>query len=194
MPRKWKWLVLLTAWLALDGWVARRWWMFRREHRAEPLIVEASERYGMDPALIKAVIWRESDFKAGARGAAGELGLMQVSELAGQEWADAEGVTDYDHSYLLDGRRNTVAGTWYLRKLLRRYQTTDNPVAYALADYNAGRSRVLRWNKGAAATNSTAFLAAIDFPGTRAYVLAVLKQRDHYRRELEVAPEAFSQR
>ena len=48
-----------------------------------------------------------------------------------------------------------MAGTWYLRKLLRRYPRADDPVVYALADYNAGRTHVLRWNKGPAATNVT---------------------------------------
>ena len=38
--------------------------------------------------------------------------------------------------------KNTLAGTWYLRKLLGRYQQTDNAMAYALADYNAGRTHV----------------------------------------------------
>jgi soluble lytic murein transglycosylase len=69
-----------------------------------------------------------------------------------------------------------------LRKLLGRYKHTDNPMAYALADYNAGRSNVLRWNKGLAATNSQAFLKQIDFPSTKTYVRAVLTRYAHYRR------------
>lgn len=194
MGRTWKWLALLSGWLVLDGWVARHWWASRREHRAESVILEAAGRFGMDPALIKAVVWRESRFNPAARGRAGEMGLMQVGELAAQEWADAEGLRGHEHADLLDPRRNALAGTWYLRKLIGRYTNTDNPTAYALADYNAGRSHVLRWNKGPAATNSAAFLSAIDFPGTRAYVLAVLRQREQYRREFQEVDERFSQR
>ena len=44
-----------------------------------------------------------------------------------------------------------------------------------------GRSNVLRWKKGAASTNSAAFLAQLDFPGTRKYVEAVMKRYAHYR-------------
>ena len=70
---------------------------------------------------------------------------------------------------------------WYLRKLLRRYLQTDNPLAYALADYNAGRGNVLKWNYGGAATNSAAFIRQIGFPGTRAYVQAVVARYQAYR-------------
>jgi len=41
----------------------------------------------VEPALIKAVAWRESKFDTHARGRAGEIGLMQLREEAAQEWA-----------------------------------------------------------------------------------------------------------
>jgi soluble lytic murein transglycosylase-like protein len=50
-----------------------------------------------------------------------------------------------------------------------------------LADYNAGRTHVLRWNKGAAKTNSEAFLAQMDYPGTRKYAQNVMKQYESYK-------------
>ena len=78
-------------------------------------------------------------------------------------------------------KRSTLAGTWYFRKLLKRYAHTDNPIPYALADYNAGRGNVLKWNQGAAVTNSVAFIAQIGFPGTRDYVQSVLRRYAHYR-------------
>ena len=76
---------------------------------------------------------------------------------------------------------NTMAGTWYLARLLKRYDGTDDPVAYALADYNAGRKNVLRWITGAARTNASAFVSQITFPGTRTYIESVQKRRDQYR-------------
>jgi soluble lytic murein transglycosylase len=72
-------------------------------------------------------------------------------------------------------------GAWYLEKLLKRYSRTDNPVPYALADYNAGRSNVLKWEHGSAATNSAAFLEQISFPGTKNYVRAVMRRYEHYQ-------------
>lgn len=52
---------------------------------------------------------------------------------------------------------------------------------YALADYNAGRGNVLKWNDGAAATNSAVFIEQIGFPGTREYVAAVTWRHAFYR-------------
>ena len=77
---------------------------------------------------------------------------------------------------------NVLVGTWYLGKLLRRYQHTDGPVAYALADYNAGRRHVLRWTEGAAATNTAVFLKEISYPGTRRYIEKVVQRLQFYRR------------
>ena len=68
-----------------------------------------------------------------------------------------------------------------LFRSLKRYQQTDNPIPYALADYNAGRSNVLRWNNEVAATNSFAFTARVDFPGTRKYVQSIMRRYEHYR-------------
>jgi soluble lytic murein transglycosylase len=106
---------------------------------------------------------------------------MQIQEAAAQEWADAERIEGFDHEQCLDPGTNTLAGTWYLKKLLKRYMLTDNPVPYALADYNAGRGNVLKWNHGLAATNSAVFVDQIGFPGTKAYVKSVMGRYAHYR-------------
>jgi soluble lytic murein transglycosylase len=127
------------------------------------------------------VIWQESRFDQFARGKAGEIGMMQIMEETAFEWADAERLKDFKHEELWNASKNIHAGTFYLAKVMKRYTNTDNALPYALADYNAGRSHVLRWNKGAAATNSEAFLAKMDYPGTRKYALSVIKQYRHYQ-------------
>lgn len=155
--------------------------IYWREHRFDGAIAAAARRYQMDPALIKAVIWQESRFNPNARGTAGELGLMQVREIAALEWASSEHILPFDHAACLNPATNALAGTWYLKKTLSRYQQTDDPVPYALADYNAGRGNVLKWRAGSAITNSAAFINQIGFPSTKAYVRSVLKRREHYQ-------------
>src|SRR5262249_6262945 len=137
-------------------------------------------RYQVDPSLVKAVVWRESRFRASARGRVGEIGLMQIRELTGKEWAAAEKVSGFSARHLFDPETNTRVGAWYLAHLLKRYRETDNPAVFALADYNAGRTHVLRWNQGEAKTSSRAFLHHMDFPGTRDYVEAILNRCHHY--------------
>lgn len=179
VKRKWLWLLPLL--LVVDALLLYWWFNQQREHSQDGVILQAARRYGVDPALVKAVVWRESRFEAKAKGRAGEIGLMQVGEAAAREWAEAERIRIFFHRELFDPGKNTLAGAWYLRKLLRRYAPTDNPLPYALADYNAGRSNVLRWNRGAAQTNSALFIEQIDFPGTKQYVQAVLRRFEQYR-------------
>lgn len=159
------------------GFLALR---FRREHRFDGEIRLAATRYGLPPALVKALIWRESGFDAGARGGKGEIGLMQLMDFTAQDWADANRVPHFTHEHVLNPRTNTLAGCHYLARLLKRYQRTDNPYAYTLADYNAGRGNVLKWMKGAGATNAGVFLTQCEFPGTRSYVVTILERSRHY--------------
>jgi soluble lytic murein transglycosylase len=174
-------MLFLVVFLLVDAAVLLWWRRADRERRYDPQIQSAADRYGVHPALVKAVVWQESRYRADARGTKGELGLMQIRELAAREWADAEGLADFQHERLSNPALNVQAGTWYLRKLLLRYRGTDAPMIYALADYNAGRSNVLRWAKGEGSTNSAVFLAQMDYPGTRKYVDSVTARFQHYR-------------
>jgi soluble lytic murein transglycosylase len=175
--------LLLAAVLVLALAAPLAWWRYWswRDHRYDPLIRAAASRHQVDPAVVKAVIWRESRFDPSARGRAGERGLMQIREPAARDWVQAEKVAGFDPGHLLDPTTNTLAGTWYLGHLLKRYRQTDNPLPYALADYNAGRTRVLQWMQEGARTNHAEFLHRIDFPGTRRYIEAILAKHPAYR-------------
>lgn len=159
------------------------WMGTKREHRFDREIIATARKYKLEPALVKAVIWQESKFNPNAQGKAGEIGLMQIREEAAFEWADAEKIHPFEHREIFDPKKNIEAGTFYLSQLVKRYKNTDNPLPYALADYNAGRTHVLRWNKGAAKTNSEIFLSQMDFPGTRQYARNVIEKYSRYQKE-----------
>lgn len=179
---KWRRLGLILILLMVDLAIGLWWWHRWREHRYDAQIWLVAQRYKVAPALIKAVIWKESGFNPRARGRAQEIGLMQIRQPAALEWAAAEQRRDFQADDLLDPETNISAGTWYLAKLLKRYTATDHPAVYALADYNAGRSNALRWKYGTGQTNSADFLAQMDFPGTRKYIEEVLRRERYYRR------------
>lgn len=139
-------------------------------------INQAASAYQVDPKLVEAVIWKESRFFPDARGTSGELGLMQLRQLAAGEWAASEQIEPFSHDHVLHPQTNTLAGTWYLKKMLKRYEQADNPIVFALADYNAGRQHVLRWLKDSSLQNSQEFLSKMDFPTTRQYIIDIIQK------------------
>lgn len=149
------------------------WGLFYwRLHAYDKAIAEAAQAYGVDARLIRAVIWKESRFNPRRVGKLGEIGLMQVTPGAANEWAEFS-QTNCTRNDLFRPEINIRAGTWYLGRAIRYWSAKPNPLPYALAEYNAGRSNTLRW---AAADNNDAnkFWNAITYPVTRRYVQDVL--------------------
>jgi soluble lytic murein transglycosylase len=173
--KRYKWWLLGIIFLgALALWLER--WRTYRESDHDAVILAAAAKHRVPPALVKAVVWRESWFNPKAKGRSGEIGLMQIMKETGSDWAAAERVPLYVPERLYDPAKNTECGAWYLRRLLARYARTDNPLPYALAAYNAGPGNVAKWSTGAAATNSALFTRQIAFPATKKYVEAVTQR------------------
>jgi soluble lytic murein transglycosylase len=168
----------------------KNWTDYRRY---DSLIVRISAAHRVDPRLVKAVIWRESRFQSDMQGRNGERGLMQVSEIAAREWASANNVPHFEPAQLLDPATNIQVGTWYLSKALQRWNNQHDAVPFALAEYNAGRSRVDRWIRTAmqkrnGPVEAETFQASISFPSTARYVRTILARYDFYRRRGPLRP------
>lgn len=144
-----------------------------RVHRYDMLVAEAGREYGVDPGLVMAVIRRESRFDPGAVGGAGEKGLMQVTAPAAQEWAEATGVDSFVIEDLFVPEINIHAGTWYLSRAVRYWSDKADPLPYALAEYNAGRSNTKRWAQKDDG-DRIVFIDSITYPSTRRYIKDVL--------------------
>jgi hypothetical protein len=96
----------------------------------EGIIQQASQKQGLDPSLVKAVIQVESGFNPGALSSKGAVGLMQLMP----DTARLYGVKDP-----WDTAQNVKAGTAYLRDLIQYF---DGDLEKALAAYNAGPKAV----------------------------------------------------
>ena len=187
-------ICVLLALGACFGYIALRsgdpmytvfeWISPARFQQYDKLIRTIAAQQGVDPMLIKALVWRESRFDSKKQGTRGERGLMQVTERAANEWAREQKIDNFRAEDLFDPLTNLQAGTWYLRRALDHWKAQPDPLPFALAEYNAGASRVQRWIGGneAVPLPRKEFLRRIDFPATRKYVEQILERYQFYRR------------
>jgi soluble lytic murein transglycosylase len=133
-------------------------------------IVRAHARnYGIDPALLAAVIYQESKFNASAKSKSGAVGLMQLRPDTAKGIAVRTGGSAFRVSDLRDPEINVRYGSWYLRHLYEKY----GDWRLVLAAYNAGQGNVDRWLEEQR--------GEIPFAETRHYVDRVEELRGVYR-------------
>ena len=155
------------------------------EHRFDELIARQARVYRLDEKLVQSVIYEETYFRAGARGDAEEVGLMQVTPLVARDWAKETGLSDMERqandnvvAFLSDPERNIQIGCWYLEKVREAYRGRSAETAMMLAAYNAGPSRVEEWTSGvdAARLSEADFISRVGIPSTKAYVSSILER------------------
>jgi hypothetical protein len=132
----------------------------------DEMIRVIADRYGVEYALVKAVIKAESGFNHLAVSPKGAQGLMQLMP----DTAAAVRVQD-----VFMPQDNIEGGVKYLRRLLDRY---DGNLALAVAAYNAGPMRVDEVG------------GIPDIAETREYLARVLRYRLGYLRESAGVREA----
>jgi peptidoglycan lytic transglycosylase len=160
------------------------WMSPARFHQYDGLIRSVALEHHLDPMLVKAVVWRESRFDPKKRGSHSERGLMQVTERAANEWARENKVAVFRLDQLFEPKINLEAGTWYLHRAVEHWDHQADPIAFALAEYNAGASRAQRWSggNGVSEVSERQFLQNIDFPATRKYIESIVDRYRFYQR------------
>jgi soluble lytic murein transglycosylase len=128
--------------------------------RYDHLIKEISERYSINPALVKAVIKAESNFDPYAVSKKGAQGLMQLMPAT---------MKDLEVYNPFHPRENISGGVKFLKQLLERF---NNDLHLSLAAYNAGPNVVEQYE------------AIPPYEETQHYVKKVLNYFDRYRQEL----------
>lgn len=110
-------------------------------------IIETAEAHGIDPAIIFAMAFRESSYKADNIGDGGNsYGLLQVQPRWHKKRMERLGCTD-----LLDPYQNVTVAVDYLVEQLDRY---SGDMSKALTAYNAGQYKgtITRYAKNVLAT------------------------------------------
>lgn len=131
----------------------------------------ASEKYGVDEALIYAVIKTESNFNPDARSSAGAVGLMQLMPDT-FTWMQTmyKDENDYTFEDLYDPALNIDYGTETLSVLLDMYEDEET----AICAYNGGLGNVNSWLEDENYSDDGKTLKKVPFAET-----------DNYRRTVE---------
>lgn len=97
-------------------------------------IAAAAAKYGVEEAIVRAIIHAESAFNPNALSRVGAQGLMQLMPATARRF----GVSN-----AFDAGQNIQGGVEYLAWLLKRF---DGNLTYAAAGYNAGEGNVDKYN------------------------------------------------
>ena len=143
-----------------------------------PLLESLAKTQGIDPYLIAALAAQESTFDAGIRSSAGAIGLMQIMPATGRGFARRMGITPFSTARLTEPEINASIGTKYFADLMQQF----GGAAYALAGYNAGEHRVVRWRAERPGLPVDEWIDDIPFPETQNYVKRILGTAEDYRR------------
>lgn len=143
-----------------------------------PLLKGNAEAHGLDPYLLAALAAQESTFDPQIRSSANAIGLLQVLPSTGRRYARKVGMRGFTERSLENPEINARLGTQYFADLVERFGGHH----YALASYNAGEHRVVRWNDEAPGLPQDEWIDNIPFPETQNYVKRILGTADDYRR------------
>jgi soluble lytic murein transglycosylase len=142
------------------------------------LIRKHAAARNLDPYLIAALVGQESTFDPAIRSSANAWGLMQIVPATGRQLARSLGIRRFTTSMLTNPETNVRMGTLYFSRLVQQFGGTH----YALASYNAGENRVVRWKAERPGLDEDEFIDDIPFPETQNYVKRILGTAEDYRR------------
>jgi soluble lytic murein transglycosylase len=136
-----------------------------------------AEGAGVDPALVLAVMRRESSFRRAVRSGAGAEGLLQLRPATAERVSTVLGLPGGLALRLGEPRVNVALGVHYLGLLTSRF---GDP-SVALAGYNAGPAPAAEWARTRAGMPLDEWVECIPFRETRHYLKIVLADWDIYR-------------
>ena len=148
----------------------------------------ATKQWGMDEAMMYAIIRQESRFMPEARSRAGAMGLMQLMPSTARWVARQIPIQPFSTDMLARPEVNVTMGTYYFGRVLA---DLGHPIM-ATAAYNAGPGRARRWRDDKPLEGAI-YTETIPFNETRDYVKQVFTNAWFYRHRLTGQPASLRQ-
>lgn len=136
---------------------------FTSENSLKSEIFSSADKFGIDRALVFAVIKVESDFNQSAVSSRGAVGLMQITPVTFDYVCT---LLDEKDLNIDDYRDNIYVGCAYLNYLFKKFVTLKE----VLCAYNAGEGTVSRWLKSEKYSSDYNTLDVIPYRETAQYV------------------------
>jgi len=138
------------------------------------LVVANAHKYKIDPLLMYAILWQESQFDPTAISSVGATGLGQVMPGTGSDIAARLKRANYKQSDLLKPYVSIEFGAYYFGF---QFEYFDQDFLMALAGYNSGPGNAAKWSN----PDVDVGVENIAFAETRTYVRRIYSHYWHYR-------------
>ena len=170
-------IFLAVCWLFIGLFfvtrVVKRQYIYPLEYKQT--VFTYADYYGLDRALVFAVIKTESNFDKNALSNKGAKGLMQITDNTAKYIAQKLGAENYD---VFNEETNVNFGCFYIKYLLNRF----NDLELAIVAYNAGEGNVSLWLSDRKNSQDGKTLQKIPFKETREYLEKIKVNLNNYKK------------
>lgn len=141
-------------------------------------VVDAAEKYKVEPELIYAIMRQESSFNPKARSPMDAFGLLQVLPEVANSMARKHGKAAPSFEELYKPETNIPIGAQLLKHLSNKHQ---DQLLLTIACYNADENAVMGWIKTRYQDDVPEFIEDIPYEETRNYIKLVLRNYIFYK-------------
>ncbi len=142
------------------------------------IILRESNKRGIDPRFLLAIMKQESGFRPRAKSIAAARGLLQLTIDTAQRYSARAGFGNVREDDLYRPEVNIAIASEYLAELKRLFPNLDEAVA---ASYNGGEDNAARWLKRSNQRDPAIFASEVGFSETKGYVFKVISNYRVYQ-------------
>ena len=140
------------------------------------IVLKYSKEYGVDPAIVFAIMREESHYDKNIRSPVNAVGLMQIMPSTA-DWLSPHVGIKRSEIDLTNPDQNIKFGVYYIKFIMNRVYDTE----LIMAGYNAGHGRAIRWENEYKRLSKYEKYEYIPFEETRHYIRKVSQSYMAYK-------------